>query len=99
MQDIPPCTSLVNGFPDRKQELEAGAFALAQLRSGFALASGLGRFIVSSTTRLGQNTRLLDFTLKLFQRCLKGEIGVDDGPGHGDYQSGRLHCAERSSGD
>ena len=75
--------------------LEMRTLALAQLGRGFALAPGLRGLIVSSTTRLRQDTRLLDFALKLLQRRLKGEVRIDDGLGHGAYQRARLRCADR----
>lgn len=63
--------------------------AFAQLRGCFSLAPGLWRFVMSATTRFSQNTCLLYFTAKLFQRNLKREIGVDDTMGHIVYQRDR----------
>lgn len=50
---------------------------LAALGRCFALATGLRIFIMSATTRLGENTVLLHFAVKLLEGKLKGVAGVN----------------------
>jgi hypothetical protein len=50
---------------------------LAALGRCFALTTGLRIFIMSATARLGENTVLLHFAVKLLEGKLKGVAGVN----------------------
>jgi len=64
--------------------LKAAHFAL--MCGCFALTSRLGTLIMRTSASLGQNTSLLDFAIKFFQRNLKSIARIDPYFTHGDHQ-------------
>src|SRR5581483_6741510 len=77
------------GSDSQKDTLRMSALAFAQLCGCFSLTTSLRCLVVPATTRLSQNTCLLYFTTKLFQRDIKGKMGVDDNLTHPGYQRDR----------
>jgi hypothetical protein len=67
--------------------LEArGALSFATQSLSFTLTPGLRALVMTTTTSLAEDTRLLHFTIELLQRNLKRTSRTDNDLAHANYQ-------------